>query len=535
MALSMTSDKLYGTRPNGKAHGDVFTSNTVVKYMLDLLGYTPDKDLSGSTILEPSCGDGAFIIEILERLKSSSMKYGFNIDESFHACVYAFDIDKNKIENCTNKIRVLYPEITDPGRNIRNEDFLTSKTQPFDYVVGNPPYVRYEQIPQDKIRLYKKTFGTFYYRSDLYIPFYEKSLSLLNKGGHHCFICSNRWQKNIYGTKLRQYVNLFRMEKVINMEGANVFQEDVLAYPSIVFISNNPPAPFFRYSEVSDINKLSNICDEKLLRTPERSEWSDTFNSVSTKCPLFTIEELKFKIGIGVATGADKIFISKNLRDTVENELLLPAINAKDLSGNGMHWAGEYLLNPYQSNGELVDLSSFPLASSYLYKEKSRLLKRHVARKNPEKWYKTIDRICPHLLEMPKILLPDITGNSYIFVDDGNFYPLHNIYYITGGDVQTLKILSAILMSDFVKKQLRSITNNMNGGYPRWQSQYIKKLSIPDIRNIKNEFRYEILSSYERHDLDGINNTVEMMLNEPSTNYSQKRKSNTPKQLQLYF
>ena len=69
-----------------------------------------------------------------------------------------------------------------------------------------------------------------------------------------------------------------------------------------------------------------------------------------------------------------------------------------------------------------------------------------VLQKNPGKWNKTIDRIVPALKDSPKVLLPDISGN-----------------------------------------QLLSITNRMNGGYPRWQSQYLRKLVMPDVNAVALE------------------------------------------------
>ena len=125
-------------------------------------------------------------------------------------------------------------------------------------------------------------------------------------------------------------------------------------------------------------------------------------------------------------------------------------------------------------------LTRYPQAARYLESHKERLADRHVARKNSSKWYKTIDRINPQLRTEAKILLPDMSGNRYIFVDEGQFYPLHNLYYVTGHSVRKLKILSAILMSDIIRRQISSITNNMNGGFPRWQSQYLRKLKVPD-------------------------------------------------------
>lgn len=110
----------------------------------------------------------------------------------------------------------------------------------------------------------------------------------------------------------------------------------------------------------------------------------------------------------------------------------MPGINARDLRGDRFQWQGEYLLNPYKKDGSLVNLKDYPRASAYLEQHKEKLSSRHIAKKSPSRWYKTIDRISPELLSQPKILLPDMSGNTYVFVDEGEYYPLHNIYYIIG-------------------------------------------------------------------------------------------------------
>ena len=109
----------------------------------------------------------------------------------------------------------------------------------------------------------------------------------------------------------------------------------------------------------------------------------------------------------------------------------------------------------------------------------------------------------------PKILLPDISGNTYIFVDDGAFYPLHNIYYITGHSVIQLRLLAALLMSDFTRQQLASVTNKMNGGFSRWQSQHLKKLRLPAINSITLDDVQQLLHFYERKEVDSINSTLQ--------------------------
>ena len=95
--MSSNNQLLYGERKNGGQHGDVFTSPLVVRFILDKVGYTPDKDLSSIRILEPSCGEGEFVEEIAKRLITSSHLHGFDAVEAFDKNVRAFDIDKEKV------------------------------------------------------------------------------------------------------------------------------------------------------------------------------------------------------------------------------------------------------------------------------------------------------------------------------------------------------------------------------------------------------------------------------------------------------
>ena len=224
----MSSDNTYGTRKNGGQHGDVFTKPEVVGFMLDEACYKASDNLSSISIMEPSCGEGEFIIEIIRRLKQSSLAFDFDLNEAYHRSVFASDIDADKITVCANRIKAEFPEIEHPELNLFIEDYLLCSHPPVDIIIGNPPYIRYEEIPEDKLAQYK-TFPTFYYRADMYVPFFEKSLAQLNPGGKHCFICANRWMKNQYGKLLRKLVaDRYSIEKIINMESADAFQEEVL-------------------------------------------------------------------------------------------------------------------------------------------------------------------------------------------------------------------------------------------------------------------------------------------------------------------
>mgnify|MGYP001177970945 FL=1 len=503
----MNLNNIYGTRTKGGQQGDVYTLPYVVSFMLDEVGYTADRDLSAVTIFEPSCGEGEFVIEIVSRLYLSSVKYGFDFETVFKENVFASDIDEKKMKVCIERISSRYNLTNDSFSHFFVEDFLLSHHPCVDIVVGNPPYIRYEAIPEDAMSRYKSIFHCFYYRADIYVLFFEKTLSMLKRGGRHCFICSNRWMKNTYGIKLRNMIaSSFRLEKIFDMEAIRAFQEDVLAYPSITLITNQRATPRVEFYKIEAPNEIGKKAPA-ILQMPFDGDWSSMFTK-QVFANFLTIQEQGFCIGIGVATGCDSIFISKNFKGNIEEDLLLPCINAQNLKGNQLNWDGRYLLNPYNCDGSLVDLSLYPKAKAYLQLHYDRLSKRHKARKKPQRWYATIDSIDKKLLTKPKVLLPDISGNSFIFVDEGKYYPQHNIYYITGGTVREMKILAALLMSSAIKEQLGDITNHMNGGYARWQSQYLKKLRLPVVAEISHHDRQVLLENYDNCNQKGIDAIV---------------------------
>lgn len=520
----------YGTRRSGGQHGDVFTKPCVVCYMLDLVGYTSDRDLSHVSIMEPSCGEGEFIIEIIRRLAASATRYSFDINSAFHKQVSAYDIDARKILVCLERIKREFPEIKNPEMRILAEDYLLTNHESVDVIVGNPPYIRYEQIPEEKLPVYKQRFRTFYYRADMYVLFFEKSLLQLKRNGKHCFICSNRWMKNTYGKELRNMVaTRYSLEQIINMESANAFDEKVLAYPAITLIKANLSSGTTLYAETCCTENLPKL-QMSALDTPIDDDWLIMFNTNATLMSLPLIEAQGFKIGIGVATGADKIFVSKDLKGMVEDELLLPAINGKDLQGNNMKWGKRYLLNPYDINGNLIHLENFPKTKKYFESHKEQLASRHKVKKNPTNWYATIDRIQTSLTWQAKILLPDISSNTFVFVDEGHFYPQHNIYYIAGGSLRELMLLAALLMSDFMRDQLNKMTNKMNGGYARWQSQYLRRLHIPYIREIPDNLANEIINCYNEQNLEGINYYTNKIVNHQLVHVISATSKNAKKQ-----
>lgn len=135
----------YGQRTTWWEHGSVMTDNKVVKFMLDVSGYSAENDLSKITILEPWTWYGAFMLEIIERLFLSSEKYNFSFEKSLQKNVLWVEIDidkviflRKKIEDFLNQKNINNTrEIAE--RIIKNQNYLTSSVWYFKIVIGNPP------------------------------------------------------------------------------------------------------------------------------------------------------------------------------------------------------------------------------------------------------------------------------------------------------------------------------------------------------------------------------------------------------------
>ena len=140
-------------------------------------------------------------------------------------------------------------------------------------------------------------------------------------------------------------------------------------------------------------------------------------------------------------------------------------------------WSGRFLVNPWEG-GRLVDLEEYPGLASYLQRHGTRIRARHVARKRPASWYRTIDRVDPGLQARPKLLLPDLKAAAHPVLDTGGFYPHHNLYYVVS-DKWDLEVLGGLLLSDIANLFVGAYCVKMRGGTYRFQAQYLRKIRVP--------------------------------------------------------
>ena len=488
-----------------RAGGAVYTRKWIADLMLDAVGYTPDKDLASVRVLEPSCGRGAFLIPIVHRLCESLDGRDRTVDD-IRGSILAVDIDAAILEECRKEVESVlesYGFLAEQASYLSSEwlhqeDFLLNDYRGFDLVVGNPPYINSDDIPEKARRMYSERLDTVTMGTDLFVGFIENGLRSLAPGGRLCFICADRWMQNGYGRRLRGYITgSYRMEAICRMHGVDAFESDVSAYPAIMIIGTG--GTDCRFAVCSDDfgpddapELLSSLRDRPVsgrrfsmseIRIEGDAPWMlsspDDACVVGQMISLFpSIEDSGVRMGIGVATGRDSVFITTD-GSLVEGGRMLPLIKKEDIADGLMpvepvHW----LVNPWDEGGNLVDLDGYPRMCEYLESNSDSLRSRHVARKDASKWYRTIDKVDPDLLRTPKLLVPDLSRHPEPFYDEGRFYPSHNMYWMIS-DEWDPEVLGGVLLSGQVESFIDAVGVKMRGNTMRCQAQYLRMLHIP--------------------------------------------------------
>ena len=117
----------------------------------------------------------------------------------------------------------------------------------FDIVIGNPPYIRVQNLPHHLIDLYKKVFSTAWKRVDISTLFIEQMIGRISPKGILCYITSNQFVSAEYGRLMRKFIVKERLlNKIVDFAGLPVF-ESAITYVSVFFLSHFQGAPgFFR-------------------------------------------------------------------------------------------------------------------------------------------------------------------------------------------------------------------------------------------------------------------------------------------------
>jgi len=370
-----------------------------------------------------------------------------------------------------------------------------------------------------------RTSRTWRGRSDIYVGFFERGLRLLSDGGALGFIAPDRWMHNQYGAGLRQLVSeRFGVDAVVEMHDVDAFERAVGTYPAVTVIRRTAQEKAvvatanrtFGSEGAGELVRWVSSGQEGTVEgssfsAVRLSEWHggpDFWPSGDPQAiALVRLLEDRFppledpatgtRVGIGVITGADEVYVTRDA-GIVEPDRLLPLVTAEDVRCGQVQWSGTYLVNPAGERG-LVDLRSYPRLRDYYERHRRTLERRHVARANPDAWYRTIDSVRSDLFGVPKLLVPKVQASLSPVLDAGGLYPHCSLYVITSRDWD-LKVLGGLLLSELANLFVGTYCTKLRSGYYQIRAQYLRKVRVPVIGSVGASERKALRDAFHERD-----------------------------------
>ena len=473
--------------------GQVWTPDAIVDHMLDSIHYGGSSILH-RCIMEPSCGHGVFITHIIERLYHAGREAGMNDNEvsaMMDDCIYGVEYDRDAYDVCMGTIRSFAQSLGlhSAFPNVINHDALTlDYTGNFDFIVGNPPYIRVHHMDDNMRRLVKRMdfcSGT----TDAYIAFFDMSLRWLNDRGTLSFIAPSSWMSNVSQRHMRDY--LIDGRCVISIDDyshVDVFSQGTYtAVVNLRAVDSKPHEKSFAYSCMSDVNEYSYTKNISYDDVKDGASWPLAFSDMKFDSNGDILSKF-YDVRNGLATLLDRAFVITDedfIRRNKRCPYLVPVVKSSRYDGGDIH---SRILFPYhRENGVYVPITLSELQSwnevyDHIKGYMPSLMKRNTEANTP--WYcygrsQSIQQIDKDKLSISTVVPP--RGSCKAFPLKGPVAVYSGIYlternpYDGQHDIESIR---NILQSDEFADYARAVGAPMSGGYHRIGTPAIKDFII---------------------------------------------------------
>ena len=388
-----------------KTEGQVFTPTDIVTMILDSVRYTGESVLT-KTIMEPSFGKGAFLIEIVSRIIHEGRaedKSANEIKEIIEKCVYGIEKDEDLYREAIQKLNELLMTYDIPlpsWSNLINGDTLLvydNYIGKMDICIGNPPYVRIHNIEKqyrDVVKNFTFADGT----TDLYIIFYEIGIQMLKEeSGRLAYITPNSFLRNTSQKKFRNYlVNEGLLDAIYDFKDSKIFDADT--YTCICVIDKNAERITKDVVKYREYNMYKMTLNNTIKYEYFRNQLQDSAWNLSSEEDILYLQQnakrhIKIKsiatVQNGIATNRDSVYVGKAWLDKdctepymgkhtdkkkivyfnghkVESTILHRCVKASKYDGE---ISNTYILYPYQSKSKnklLKKSDGSEVATSYV-------------------------------------------------------------------------------------------------------------------------------------------------------------------------
>lgn len=487
-----------------KTLGQVFTPLWIVDEILDLVGYNNETILD-KYILEPSSGDGVFMLEIVKRYIDFSIKKKIakqEIAKNIEKYIYGIELDEieyhKSIENLDALVKSKLGEDISVDWNIIHGNTLhlyTGFLEKFDFVVGNPPYIRIHNLDLETRELIKANFIFSEGTIDIYLSFFEMGLKMLNSKGILGFITPNSYLHNTSYSGFRKYLKENKLVQTLIDFKANKIFKGFSTYTSISILNKDHVKESFTYKELVD-NNIETV-NQVPYSTLKLKDWS--FTTEENTLFLKTLSENRngcikdyFDVQYGFATLRDKIFIA-NIKEhnkglvwfndhLMEKDILQKIVKGSRFKGDLA--AVSYVIFPYTLQGErYVPISetelkkNYPNAYAYLLKNKEELEKRDIDK--GAKWYEFGRSQGVQTMHNEKIVLSTlINGDIKFYRLPADVFVYSGLYIIKNKPHSEWSLIEQVLSSEEFYRYIRITGKDFSGGYKSITSKQIKEFRI---------------------------------------------------------
>ena len=376
----------------------------------------------------------------------------------------------------------------------------------FDVVIGNPPYIRQEEIKELKPTL-QQNYRCYTGVADLFVYFYELGLNLLKAKGYLTFICSNKYFRAGYGEKLRQFLtDSSIIHNLIDFGDYPVFDE-AIAYPSIITLSkaksenNQVKALSWDETKKQNISQFEMVLQQEGLRISQANLKSDGWRLESSQNfdllaklrnagkPLG--EYVNGKFYYGIKTGFNEAFvIDLATRDRLINEhpssaeVIKPFLRGRDVKRWNVDFADQYLIkiessenkkHPWSELAEKEAEKIFNQTYPAIYKYFSQFRDSLIKRCDQGRFFWEL-RSCIYWqeFEQSKIIYPDIAVRCEFAFDSNNFLLDCTLFLIPSDSKYLLGVLNSSISKFFIDQ----ICPAIRGDFKRFKSIYVSQIPI---------------------------------------------------------
>lgn len=517
--------------------GEFYTPTEVVNFILDRLDYTADRPIEHQDILDPATGSGTFLVQAANRLVERLERKGVEPKEALEIVqsrLHGLDLNPFAVNiaqiNLVFQIVDLYKDVKEdhPHYTIDNfkiyqtdslkrginsklggfhSDTIVRKYQEdkqradaikndtYDIVIGNPPYVYYNDIPEGDREAYNETFPKAAHRQyDVSILFTDSVRDWLEPGGKVGYITSNKFTTNQYARKLRK--NLPRyvfVNEFIDFADAGVF-EDAVNYPCVFVMQRKDDEeegsteeysfPFIKVEEdMGDTLELLNHIEEHL-----GDEYEDEYitgfpvssESLDEQSWKF-IPEDDSKVLSAVHDGADHNRVLEDVCDYIESgikpgklhaylvsdeeieeneletEIIHPVLKGEDIRRWRKPEPPQKLIYAHPD----YDIEDYPNIEEYLEQYRDEL----EGRTDVDSWWELREPRPKATNDDKKIIVPKIAYfNNFTFLD-GEGYPVTTIYYGVPSNDDDYNFLLGLANSIVMQFYMRMESPKYRGAY----------------------------------------------------------------------